>query len=150
MNDLMQLNFGVQGQTLQDVAMNPGNYPVEILAAYIDATGEVTRQIREAKIMLEANLLKRMESDNATKLMFKSVDGRDLIATRKKGAVKCEVKDADEVVKSHGFDPIQIGDYKFSPSWSKAKEARKLGGDIQLIIDEMFKEQRESITITEK
>lgn len=149
-NALLTIDFGVQGQTLADVMMNPDNYPDEILAAYVDVTIAMSAQIREARTIIEANLLKRMNDDNATKMMFKGIDGRDLVATRKKGAVKCEAKDADEQVKAHGFDPLMIGDYKFSPSWSKAKEARKLGGDMQIIIDDMFKEGRESITITEK
>jgi hypothetical protein len=149
-NALVKIDFGVQGQTLMDVCMNPDSYPEEIVAAYMDAVVSVSQQIREARVMLEANLLKRMNADNATKMMFKSIDGRELVATKKKGAVKCESKDADEIVKSHGFQPGMIGDYKFSPSWSKAREARKLGGDIQVIIDDLFKEQKESITISEK
>ncbi|MFA5423950.1 MAG: hypothetical protein WC374_08850 [Phycisphaerae bacterium] len=149
-NALVKINFGIEGQTLQDVAMNPDNYPEEIVAAYMDAVNMVNQQLREAKIQLEANILKRMTNDNATKMIFKSIDGCELVATRKKGAVKCEARDADEVMKQHGFQPGMIGDYKFVPSWSKAKEASKLGGDIQVLIDDMFKEQKESITITEK
>lgn len=149
-NALIKIDFGVQGQTLQDVSMNPDKYPVEIVAAYIDAVNMVNQQLREAKIQLEANLLKRMDDDNATKMIFKSIDGRELVATRKKGAVKCDAKDADEIVKAHGFDPLTIGKYEFKPSWSKANEAWKLGGDLQVLIDDLFKEGRESITITEK
>jgi hypothetical protein len=150
MNDLLQLNFGATGATLQDVAMKPEAYPAEIKGAYLDVIKAMKSQLREVEQIIEAHLLTEMVHDNATKMVFKSIDGRDMVATRKKGAVKCESKDADEQYKASGFNPLEIGDYKFSPSWTKAKEARKLGGDKQLIIDEMFKESKESITITEK
>jgi hypothetical protein len=48
-----------------------------------------------------------------------------------------------------GFSPDEIGGYVFKPSWSKAKEARKLGGDKQLVIDEIFTEGKPSLTIEE-
>lgn len=150
MNDLLQLNFGATGATLQDVAMNPNAYPAEIRGAYLDVIKAMKSQLREVEQIIEAHLLSEMVHDNATKMVFKSIDGRDMVATRKKGSVQCKEKDADERYKSEGFDPLEIGNYEFKASWTKAKEARKLGGDKQLIIDELFKEQKESIVITEK
>jgi hypothetical protein len=150
MNDLLAIDFGVQGQSLKDVMMHPQEFPDEILAAYIDVTMAMSAQLREAKIIIEANLLKRMETDNATKMNFKSIDGRELVATRKSGAMRCEAKDVDGIMKAHGFQPTVIGNYEFKPSWQKAKEVRKQGGDIQLVIDEIFKAQKESIFISEK
>ena len=150
MNDLLSIDFGVQGQTLKDVMMNPEKYPVEIQAAYYDAIKAAKAQLREAEQILEEHILKVMADDNATKLIFKGVDGRELVATKKKGAVKCEAKDADKIMKQHGFQEGMIGSYEFKTSWSKAKEARKLGGDIQVIIDDLFKEGKETITIDEK
>lgn len=148
MNEIMNIEIG--GITLRDVAMSPEKYPDEILAAYIDVSKSMTAQIREAQQIMEANLLKRMDDENATKLVFKNLDGAEMMATRKKGSVKCEAKNADEIMKANGFDPLAIGEYKFSPSWTKAKEARKLGGEMQVVIDDLFKEGRESIMIGEK
>lgn len=150
MKELLSIDFGIKGQTLQDVMMNPDKYPPEIIAAYADAVQAVSGQIREARTILEAHLLNKMVEDNATKLIFKSIDGRELIATKKSGQVKCEKKNIDEIFKSAGFDPLTIGNYKFDPSWTKAKEIRKLGGDLQKLIDELFIKGRDSITITEK
>ena len=149
MSDLMQFDFG-KGITLQEVTMNPEKYDPEVQASFFDAVKAVRAQLREAEMILEAHILDNMNKDNATKLIFKGMDGRELVATRKKGADRCGAKEADEIMKKNGFQPGMIGDYKFSPSWSKAKEARKLGGDIQLIIDEMFKESKETIVISEK
>lgn len=149
MNDLMQLDFG-RGITLQDVTMNPDKYEPEVQAAFFDAVKSVQAQLREAQQILEAHLLKTMTDENATKLIFKSMGGQELVATRKKGAVKCDAKNADEIIKAAGHDPLAIGTYEYKPSWTKAKEHRKLGGDIQVIIDDLFKEGKESISITEK
>ncbi len=149
MNDLLSIDFGIKGQTLKDVIMRPDNYPVEIVAAYMDAILAVSAQIREARIILEAHLLNKMAVEGATKLLFKSIDGRAMIATRKNGPVKCEIKNADEVIKDAGFDPLIIGNYKFDPSWTKAKEIRKLGGDIQKIVDELFIKKNDTISITQ-
>lgn len=150
MNDLLSVDFGIKGQTLQDVIMRPENYPVEIVAAYMDAVLAVSAQIRQARMILEAHLLNKMADDNATKLIFKSITGLEMIATKKSGPIKCETKNADEVIKAAGFDPLTIGNYKFDPSWTKAKEIRKLGGDIQKIIDELFIKKNDTISITQK
>jgi hypothetical protein len=149
MNALLSVDFGVEGQTLQDVIMNPDKYPIELQAAYMDVVNSMSKQIREAKKILEAHIRKQMADDNATKLLFKSIDGRELWATLKKGSMECEAKNADEIMKEHGFQPTVIGNYEFKPSWTKAKEVRKQGGDIQVVIDDLFKESKESIIISD-
>ena len=140
----------IAGEQVKKIVEHPDNYPDEMLAVAIDVVNNMARQIREAKLILEAHLVKRMKDENATKMPIIGLQGKEQVATRKKGSFKCDSKDADVIFQNYGFDPTSIGDYVFKPSWTKAKEARKLGGDMQLLIDEFFKEGKESITISDK
>lgn len=136
----------LSGINLKDIIADP-NTPDEVCAAAVTVLDDMARQIREAKTLIAGRLTEHMTSENATKLKFRGPNGDDLVVTLKTGATKCEAKDADERYRQYGFDPLEIGSYKFEPSWSKAKEARKLGGDKQLIIDELFKAGKPSIEI---
>lgn len=139
----------VNGVNINDVITRPEAYPEEVIGAAVDVIVEMSRQIREAEVRLKGHIIEKMKHDNATKLMFVSNDGGNKMITLKSGSMQCENKDADMVYKKHGFDPMEIGEYVFKPSWSKAKEARKFGGDKQLVIDELFKNGKQSITISE-
>ena len=137
----------VNGISLRDVINTPAEYNDEVLGAAIETLNEYSRQLREAKVRLEGHLAHSMKQDGATKLIFMSADGSQRKLTLNKGKMEAST-DADEIYKKHGFDPLEIGEYKYVASWSKAKEARKLGGEKQLVIDEIFKEGKEKLTIT--
>ena len=132
--------------SLRDIVADP-NTPDEVCAAAVTVLDDMARQIREAKALIAGRLTAHMESENATKLKFRGPNGDDLVVTLKPGPTKCEAKNADEIYKQHGFDPLEIGTFEFHPLWSKAKEARKLGGEKQLVIDELFKSGKPSIEI---
>jgi len=145
----MNIIQSVNGVNLNDVIERPDAYPEEVLGAAIDVITDMSRQIREAKLRLEMHIIGKMKADNSTKLIFIGNDGNKKLITLKSGPVQCESKDGDMIYKRHGFDPLEIGEYIFKPSWSKAKEARKFGGDKQVVIDDLFKNGKESITISE-
>jgi hypothetical protein len=147
MNQILKVERNIQGLDIDDVICNPSAYEPEIVLAVIDSANDISRQAREVKMRLEADIISRMKKEDATKWMFIDVNGQERKATLKKGPVKCEMKEADENYKMFGFDPIEIGEYVFKPSWQKAKEARKFGGEKQKVIDGMFVEGKESIYI---
>ena len=129
------------------IATNPGNYPEEVLCVAIDVIRDMSAQIYEAKKRIEGHIIKKMQLDNATKQSFRGTDGKEKMATLKFGSMKCKNKEANIIYRDSGFDPKEIGEYVFKPSWSKAKEARKFGGEKQLIIDELFKQGNTTIEI---
>jgi hypothetical protein len=131
---------------IADVIENPRGYPEEMVAATLDMIINLSRVLRESKVRLEGHLISMMKSENATKLKIIAFDKAERMVTLKAGQVKAD-KDADNIYKNNGFDPLEIGEYVFKPSWSKAKEARKLGGPKQTIIDEIFKQDDPSIEI---
>lgn len=142
----MELVEHVYGIDLREVINNPANFPDEVQAAAIDLITDWSRQIREAKVRLEGHLTATMKADNATKMVFISVSGEEKTATLGKGKMEA-CKAADKMYKKYGFPPEEIGEWEFKPSWSKAKEARKFGGDKQLVIDEIFQEGKEKLII---
>lgn len=147
MNDVLNINIGPE--LLRAICERPTDYPEELLGAALSVVSDMQAQLREARVHVEGVLIERMQKENATKLAFRGMDGRDYKATVKSGAVTCKDKDAAERYADAGFQPEEIGEYIFKPSWTKAKEARKFGGDKQLIIDELFKQGAASLEIKE-
>ena len=143
------LNISIGADTLRAICDNPSAYPEEMISAAIVVVKDMASQIREARTHLEGVLIEKMKTENATKLKFIGVDGRDYTATMKAGSMECDDKSADVTYQNEGFDPLEIGSYVFKPSWSKAKEVRKLGGNKQLLIDEFFKPGKPSVDIKE-
>ena len=144
MNALM---IKINNIELHDIVKNPSQYPEELVFAAFDLIIEMGRQVNDAKLRTSQYLKGKMISENATKFNFIGLDGREKLATLKSGTVECKRKDADIVYQKHGFRPEEIGEYKFCPIWSMAKEARKHGGEKQLIIDELFKSREPSIEL---
>ena len=128
------------------IAQNAHNLPEEIIAAALEYGKTKASQLRDLNQLMEIRLSEKMKAENATKLVFKNTAGQEMIATLKTGSVKCDSKDPDIIYQEQGFDPLEIGEYVFKPSWSKAKEHRKLGGQKQIVIDNLFKPGKDTIT----
>jgi len=128
----------LSGINLHDIVNNK-EISDEIIIAAIDRLNDYSKQLRDAKTLLQGRIIERMKYDNATKLPFISSDGLEKIATLSSGKIECNNKNADKLYAEKGFNTLEIGDYIFRPSWSKAKEARKVGGENQKIIDDLFK-----------
>ena len=142
-----------EGLTLIDIARNPDSFPEEVIGAGLDVLKEFKAQIRDFEQTMTANIIRRMQTENATKLPFIGVDGKEKILTIKKGAMKLNpaIKNWEDYITQAGFTPDMLGEYKFSPlGWKDIKEIRKQGGNIQLVCDEMYKEGQPSIVIEEK
>ena len=142
-----------EGLTLIDIARNPDSFPEEVIGAGLDVLKEFKAQIRDFEQTMTANIIRRMQTENATKLPFIGVDGREKILTVKKGAMKLNpaIKNWEDYITQAGFTPDMLGEYKFSPlGWKDIKEIRKQGGNIQLLCDEMYREGQPSIVIEEK
>ena len=131
---------------LEFIAKNVRNLPEEVVCAALEYGKTKASQIREINTLLEGVIIEKMKADNATKMVFKNTAGQEMIATLKTGSVKCDAKDPDITYQEQGFDPLEIGEYVFKPSWSRAKEARKLGGNKQIAIDNLFKPGKDTIT----
>jgi hypothetical protein len=58
-----------------------------------------------------------------------------------------DVKNLDEIYSAAGFDPMEIGNLVYKPTWSKAKEAAKFGGPKKEIIDRYFKPGKPSLEV---
>ena len=148
MNDITQDT--IQNVTLATIGSDPNTYPEEVVCAALSTIQEMERVLRLYKQNITANLLRRMEHDNATKIQFIDTTGAARIATMKAGTKKLNsaIKDPEEYIKSQGFDPMQFGEYKFVPAgWSVFKEKRKLGGNVQLMCDELYIEGTPGIDI---
>ena len=148
MNDVTQIT--IQNVTLATIGSDPNTYPEEVVCAAMDTIIEMERVLRMYKQNMTANLIGRMRKDNATKIQFISTTGAERIATLKAGTKKLNpaIKDTEEYIKSQGFDPMQFGEYKFVPAgWSVFKEKRKLGGNVQLMCDELYIEGTPGIDI---
>jgi len=131
---------------LEFIAKNVRNLPEEVVCAALEYGKTKASQLREINTLLEGVIVEKMKADNATKMIFKNTSGQEMIATLKTGSVKCDSKDPDIIYQEQGFDPLEIGEYIFKPSWSKAKEARKLGRNKQIVIDNLFKPGKDTIT----
>lgn len=130
---------------IMDIVEHADTLPEEVVAAALQYGRDMAASLREINMRLEGNLITRMKAENATKQIFKNAHGEEMVATLRKGSVKCDTKDADIQYKKFGFDPLEIGEYVFKPSWTKAKEAKKFGGEKSLVIDELFKESKDQI-----
>jgi hypothetical protein len=144
MNALAEVKLSQE--TLKDIAERPGEYPIEMVGAALDVIRDMSSQLFEAKKRLEGHIIADMQAENATKMQIIGQDGERKVITLKKGKVDME-RGAESKYAVAGFPLDEIGEYVFKPSWTKAKEARKLGGEKQLIIDEIFTEGKPSLTI---
>lgn len=134
-------------EDIRDVIACPANYPEEMIASALDYLADVSSHMRELKTRLEGTLVMKMQSGGATKLVFKSANGQEKVATMRSGTPKPS-KEAEALYVNGGFDPLEIGKYKFEASWSLAKNARKFGGGKQRIIDQIFKPGDAAIAIS--
>lgn len=147
-----ELQTTIDGMSVHEICTSPGNYPDEVVAAAFDALKEIKSLVRDYEVNLSGNMIRRMTEDNATKIPFVNVRGEKKFLTLKKGAMKLNpaIKDYEEYIKQAGLAPEMIGEYKFVPhNWGKCKETRKMGGDLQLVIDEIYIEGPPSITVTD-
>jgi len=147
-----ELQTTIQGMSIQEICTRPDQYPDEVVAAAFDALKEIKSQIRDYEVNISGNMIRRMREDNATKIPFVGVDGERKFLTLKKGAMKVNpaIRNIEEYINQAGLTPEMIGDYKYTLfSWGKLKESRKMGGDLQLIIDEIYIEGTPSLTVTE-
>ena len=134
------------GNDISEIAQCPENFPAELVAVAYERLKAIKSELTDYIITIEQNIISRMEEDGATKLMYMDNDKANVI-TLKPGAISCKAKNADEVYQQAGFQPLEIGSYEFKPSWTKAKEARKIGGEKQKIIDALFTEGRKTLNI---
>ena len=141
-----ELSLKIAGVGIQDIIQKPNDFPEEVVAVSLDAIRRIRSKLYEPQVLLENNLITRMEKDNSTKLLLKDGDN-ERVGTLKSGKMECKEKDVDITYKDAGFDPLEIGKYIFKPEWSKAKEARKYGGSKKEIIEKVFKEGKKSIEI---
>ncbi|MGD8305181.1 MAG: hypothetical protein PVF17_00880 [Ignavibacteria bacterium] len=141
------IDFGIGRINVFDVAENPDKYPEEIKNAVYDVLSKMSNQISAHKRNLKENIIITMKRDGATKSFFKDIKGEKRTVTLKKGTTKCVVKNADEVYENAGFDSSEIGEKIYRPLWSKAKEARKVGGKKQEVIDKIFIEGNPDLEI---
>ena len=143
MNEIMSIDIS------SDIVKHPENYSDEMVAAATLNIKEIINQAYEAKKRLENHIIKRMDEDDATKLYFNDSTGRELVATLRSGSVECKEKNIDQIFEQIGFQPIEIGDYVFKPSWTKAKEAAKVGGEKKILIEKYFKSGEKKLVIDE-
>lgn len=147
MNDVTLAGLG----SLSEIIDNIDNYPIEVKAVVLDVLRDMNSQIYEKKRFVESKIIQDMQADNATKELFVGSDGIKKIMTLKSGSMKAEMK-SDEVVNlwvKSGFNINELGNFEFKPSWSKAREQRKFGGEKQNLIDKIFKSGISSIEIKE-
>lgn len=142
---MKEIQLTIADISIEDIVKHPDNYPDELIGVSIDALKRIKKDIYEAMLILENHLVNKMTEDEATKMMFKDIDGNPQIITIKAGKTECKEKNADLIYKKAGFDPLEIGTFKFKPSWSKAKEARKFGGYKKEIIDQLFVEGKRGL-----
>ena len=147
-----ELQTTIQGMTVHEICTSPDNYPEEVVAAAFDALKDIKSQLREYETNISGNMIRRMREDNATKIPFINVKGEQKYLTLKKGAMKVNptIKDIEAFIIKTGLAPKMLGEHKFVPhSWGKCKELRKMGGDLQVVIDEIYIEGAPSLTVTE-
>lgn len=147
MMDVIAIQKG--NENFAGIMERPGDYPEEVVGAALDWITDVSRQVYEIKKRLDGNLVMRMSQENATKMGIVDINGNRKIMTLKPGAIGCKHKTPDLEYERHGFDPAEIGALVYKPIWSLAKEARKVGGDKQLVIDELFQPGNSRIEIKE-
>ena len=148
---MKELSVQIEGAlTLTELGNNPNNYPEEVVAAGFDVIKDIEAQLRIYKQNMTANMIHRMNKDNATKLKFINTRGEERTLTLKKGSMKLntDIKDYDKYIEKAGFVPEMLGKMIFQPfPWKEMKEIRKQGGELQVLIDEIYKEGQPSLTI---
>lgn len=145
-----ELQTTIQNVTLQEIGTNPNTYPEEVVAAAFDTIKQFESVLKEYKQNISANMIARMNKDNATKIIFLDTKGNQRTLTLKKGSMKLnpDIKDYDKYIEKAGFIPESLGKMIFQPfPWKEMKETRKQGGDIQVLIDEIYKEGTPSLTV---
>ena len=145
-----ELQTTIQNVTLQEIGTNPNTYPEEVVAAAFDTIKQFESVLKEYKQNISANMIARMNKDNATKIIFLDTKGNQRTLTLKKGSMKLnpDIKDYDKYIEKAGFVPEMLGKMIFQPfPWKEMKEIRKQGGDIQVLIDEIYKEGTPSLTV---
>ena len=144
----MEINkYDVSVKNLQELMNNFEKLPIELKAVTLESITRISSQLREYKLKAEALLVAEMEAQGATKAPFIDYTGNERMATLRAGSVSCTEKEIDTLYEKSGFQPIEIGEYVFKPSWSKAKEARKFGGAKKDLIDKYFKPGKSYIKI---
>ena len=146
-----ELQIPIEGTlTLAELGNNPNTYPEEVVAAGLDVIKNIKAQLKYYEQNMSVNLAGRMIKDNATKLIFIGTDGKEHTLTLKKGSMKLntDIKDYDKYIERAGFVPEQLGRMIFQPfPWKDMKEKRKQGGELQVLIDELYKEGQPSLTV---
>lgn len=146
-----ELQIPIEGTlTLAELGNNPNTYPEEVVAAGFDVIKELEAQLRIYKQNMTANMIHRMTKDNATKLKFINTKGEERTLTLKKGSMKLntDIKDYDKYIEKAGFVPEMLGRMIFQPfPWKEMKEIRKQGGELQVLVDELYKEGQPSLTV---
>ena len=146
-----ELQIPIEGTlTLAELGNNPNTYPEEVVAAGFDVIKELEAQLRIYKQNMTANMIHRMNKDNATKLKFINTRGEERTLTLKKGSMKLntDIKDYDKYIEKAGFVPEMLGRMIFQPfPWKEMKEIRKQGGELQVLVDELYKEGQPSLTV---
>jgi hypothetical protein len=141
----------IDNLSLVDIANNPNNYPEEIICLSIDLISDLERQLKDAKRNITENIIVRMKKNNATKIPFADrTTGELKTLTLKTSTPKLNtaIKDYESYIKQNGFEPLDLGEVKFIPyGWSKIKEIRKQGGEIQVLCDELYQEGNPSVEI---
>ena len=146
-----ELQIQIEGTlTLAEIGTNPNTYPEEVVAAGFDVIKNIETQLKIYKQNMTANMIHRMSQDNATKIKFINTHGEEKTLTLKKGSTKLnpDIKEPQVYITRAGFEPSMLGElvYQVHP-WKVLKEVRKQGGDIQLLIDELYKEGQPSLVI---
>jgi len=134
--------------TLADVANNPGAFPAEVKAVSLEVVKKIKQQLREMEIAISGNVIEEMKTDNASKILFLSVDGSEKTLTLKSAPKKLNpaIKNYEDYLITNGFPNLL--ETKIVPiSWSSAKEIRKQGSKIQEVIDHLYVEGQQSIEI---
>jgi len=134
--------------TLADVANNPGAFPAEVKAVSLEVVKKIKQQLREMEIAISGNVIEEMKTDNASKILFLSVDGSEKTLTLKSAPKKLNpaIKNYEDYLITNGFPNLL--ETKIVPiSWSNAKEIRKQGSKVQEVIDYLYVEGQQSIEI---
>lgn len=146
-----ELQIPIEGNlTLHELGNNPNTYPEEVVAAGLDVIKNMEEQLKNYKQNMTANIIRRMDNDNATKLKFINTKGEEKTLTLKKGSMKLnkDIKDYDKYIEKAGYVPDMLGKMIFQPlPWKKMKEIRKQGGELQVLVDEIYKEGQPSLVI---
>jgi hypothetical protein len=147
MNEIIPFEIG--GLEIKKIIENPSNFSDEEVWSTMDMIEEIKFQLRLNSERLKHDLIRRLENENATVFHYKNVKGKNRKGTLSQGTMKAE-KNIDLIYQQSGFDPLEIGDYEFRPSWAKAKKAMKVGGEKRKIIESKFKNTEKKLKIEDE